>query len=209
LFDTQHFGNFHLHLCLQAGSMSTEDIILHGGTPAARHRRRLVDDLGGNLDIMVVWTQKAECAYSDEPDNCAVTDTTTNNMNGLIGLAVAETNVAYIQSGIETQLRLVHSYRHPTYVEGSIAGLDSFQVALNDITNSSDGIMDDIPGNRAQYGADIVSLLIDDDDPRFCGLAFGGTGMPQMDRMFSVIYWLCASGVYSLGHEIGHNMVSR
>jgi len=55
--------------------------------------------------------------------------------------------------------------------------------------------------NREQYGADIVALIID--DPQYCGLAWLG---PSKNLMYSVTAWDCATGYYSFGHEIGHNL---
>jgi hypothetical protein len=108
------------------------------------HRRRdqVIDDLGGTLDIMVVWTKQAECKKSFLAQDCTTfTTTTENNMRGLIDLAIAETNTAYTASGINTQLRLVHAYREPNYVEAST---DKFSSALNAITITTDGVMDDV-----------------------------------------------------------------
>merc|ERR1719491_1072848 len=61
--------------------------------------------------------------------------------------------------------------------------------------------MDDVHEKREVYGADLVALLID--DPQYCGLAWMG---PTKDRMFSVTSWSCATGYYSFGHEIAHNL---
>ena len=108
------------------------------------HRRRdqVIDDLGGTLDIMVVWTKQAECRKSFLPKDCTTFNSTTeNNMRGLIDLAIAETNTAYTESGINTQLRLVHAYQEPNYVEAST---DKFSSALNAITITTDGVMDDV-----------------------------------------------------------------
>jgi len=49
-----------------------------------------------------------------------------------------------------------------------------------------------------------VALIID--DSTYCGIAWVG---PRIDRMFSVTAWNCATGYYSFGHEIGHNMGCR
>ena len=171
--------------------------------PRVGHRRRdqVIDDLGGTLDVMVVWTKQAECKKSFLAQDCTTfTSTTENNMRGLIDLAIAETNTAYTASGINTQLRLVHAYREPNYVEAST---DKFSSALNAITSTTDGVMDDVHSKRIDYGADIVAFIIN--DSAACGLAWMG---PSSNLMFSVAHWECATGYYSFGHEIGHNMVS-
>ena len=158
--------------------------------------RRLADDLGGNLDVMVLWTTKAECRNSGFNQGCSLSSATKANMESLIDLAIDETNEAYTLSGVETQLRLVHSYRQENYVE------NGFSPVLNAITGTTDGVLDDVHDKRELYGADIVAIIID--DPQYCGIAWLG---PSKSNMFSVTAWNCATGYYSFGHEIGHNMV--
>ena len=162
------------------------------------HRGLVADDLGGNIDVMVVWTKKAECVKSGLAAGCTLTDITENNMRGLIDLAIAETNTAYNLSGVTTQLRLVHAYREPNYVEATTS---AFSMALSSLRSTNDGIMDDVHEKRDIFGADIVAMIID--DSQYCGMAYLG---PSSDLMFSVSSWNCATGYYTFGHEIGHNM---
>lgn len=157
-----------------------------------QEHRGLVDDSGSTIDVMVVWTKKAECRKSNLAVGCTNTATTENNMRGLIALAVAETNTAYSLSGVTTQLRLVHAYREPNYVE---ATSDAFGAALSSITGTTDGVMDDVHTKRNTYGADVVALIID--DAAFCGMAYLG---PSVGLMFSVTAWNCATGCKSNMH---------
>ena len=106
--------------------------------------------------------------------------------------------IAVTASGVATQLNLVHYYREPTYVE---ARSDAFGSALTAISSSSDGVMDNVHTLRTQYAADIVAMIIDASD--YCGLASMG---PSPEKMFSVTKWSCATGYFSFGHEIGHNL---
>jgi len=121
-------------------------------------------------------------------------------MRNRIDLAITETNVAFNSSGVNTQIRLVHAYPDPDYVEASG---NAFSAALSDLRGTSDGKMDDVHANRTQFGADFVAMIID--DPQYCGMAYLG---PRLDLMFSVTKWSCATGYYSFGHELAHNMVS-
>ena len=162
------------------------------------HGRNLQDD-GSILDVMVVWTKKSECRESNLPKGCILTSTTEDNIRALIDLAVLETNTAYTASGVDTQLRLVHAYRHDSYDEDT----GSFSNALSRISSTTDGIMDDVHGQRTLYGADLVALIID--HSQYCGIAYLG---PSITRMFSVTARACATGYFSFGHEIGHNLVS-
>lgn len=172
-----------------------------GGANATFSNRMLQDTNISTFDILVVWTAHAECHNSGEAKSCALTETTTNNMHGLISLAIAETNVAFAASGVYAHLKLVHAYRGD-YTESS--GSNEFDAALNHVTNKNDGKLDDVHAKRQQYGADLVSMIIK--GTNYCGIAWLG---PRIDRMFSVSSVDCATGYYSFGHEIGHNLVRR
>jgi hypothetical protein len=119
--------------------------------------RRLYDDSGANIDVLVVWTKDAECLNSGLPVGCTLTPTTESNMRGLINLAIAETNTAFDLSGIKTQLRLVHAYRDPDYLEPTS---DAFNTALTNLRVKTDGKLDSVHAKRALYGADAVAMII-------------------------------------------------
>ena len=153
--------------------------------------RKLYDDLGGNIDLMVLWTAKAACAAYGDVEGCTITSDHTANMESLVALAVDETNIAFRASGVNTQLLLVRSYQHPSYVETSY---------LQTLEDASSGDMADVHANRIVHGADVVHLIVDLSD--MCGLGYLG---PSIDLMYSVSYWSCATGFYSFGHAIAHN----
>ena len=102
---------------------------------------RGLSDNGDVLDVMVLWTAKAECRNSGLSAGCTLTATTTANMVGRISLAIQETNTAYDLSGVNTQLNLVHAYYEPNYTEAST---DAFGTALSQMRSSSDGIIDNV-----------------------------------------------------------------
>jgi len=146
------------------------------------------------IDVMVVWTAKAECKRANQPQDCTTNASTKSGMRGLIDLAIEETNVAYANSGISLRIRLVHAAILPDYVE------PGFGDSLSQLRSQNDGQLDYVHTWREQYGADVVAMLID--DPQYCGLGYLG---PRKDLMFSVTAWNCATGLYTFGHEIGHN----
>lgn len=150
------------------------------------------------IDALVLWTPNAECRNAGLNRGCARTWMTSLAMTNLVNQAVAQTNVAFSNSGVNVQLNLVHT-QSSTYAEASTNG---FGAALVDITAQNDGKLDEAHALRALYGADIVALLID--DPGLCGLAYLG---PRVDLMFSVTAWNCVGG-YTFAHEIAHNFVS-
>lgn len=147
-----------------------------------------------SMDVMVVWTKRAECKNSDLDSGCTLTKQTRTNMFAKINLAVDETNVAFSLSGINTELRLVHAYLDENYEESDMKS------ALEDITSTFDGKMDDVHDKRQKFSADLVSFWIDSTS---CGLAWVG---PHRNYMFSVVNWACATGYFSFGHELVHNV---
>ena len=159
--------------------------------------RDLLDDLGGNVDVMVVWTARAECARSDLPPGCNLSDQTNNNMLGLVQLAIAETNGAFEASGIQTRLHLAHAYRHPTYVEQDDL---PYERSLESLGN---GRIENVDNERVTYGADVVAMIVE--APGACGIAYRTRGVPEARDMFSVTSQRCATGIFSFGHEIAHN----
>ena len=159
---------------------------LRGYMPDQQQSHRRLSDDGSRLDVLVLWTAKAECRRSGLPAGCTLTTTTKANIEATINLAITETNVGYAASGVNTQLRLVHA---------ALTNYDDtrgFSSALSDLRGTSDAYMNEAHTLRTQYGADIVALLID--DPQYCGLGYLG---PRNDLMFSVTAWNCATGYYS------------
>ena len=142
------------------------------------------------IDVMVVWSPAARTAAGG-----------TTAMQNLVNLAVAETNTAYNNSLINQQLTLVHA-TEVTYTEAG------FSTDLTRLTNQSDGFIDQVHTLRNQYGADEVALIIN--DASSCGLAWLMTTPAASfeSNAFSVTHWDCATGYYSFGHELAHNMGS-
>ncbi len=148
------------------------------------------DESGSILDVMVVYTPAARSAVSG-----------TAAMHTLIDLAVSETNQGYANSGLNQRINLVHR-EEVSYTEH---GTDVFDTALNDLTSTSDGYMDAVHTLRNDYGADMVSLFID--DHTWCGIAWTMQNESHSfaSSAFSVVDYDCATGYYSFGHEMGHN----
>ncbi|MDQ7046915.1 MAG: zinc-dependent metalloprotease family protein [Sulfurovum sp.] len=147
-------------------------------------------DDGSVIDVMIAYTTAAMNVHGD-----------VDGINAYIALSIAESNQAYTNSSIFTQLNLVHT------VEVTDIAND-FSNNLSYMQSTNDGNYDNIHALRDQYGADMVSLFIT--DPRYCGLAYLNTGDLSLDAKtgFSVVSENCAVGYYSFAHELGHNMGS-
>lgn len=129
----------------------------------------------------------------------------------LIKLAVSQTNTAFSYSEVHTQLRLVHAYRHPDYVENVrdiCSDCEDMHDSLLDHITRKDGKMDDVHDLRKQYKADLVAILYDDpagDWSNTCGIAWLGGSSPTKSLMFSATQFDCIDG-YTFAHEVGHNL---
>lgn len=159
------------------------------GEKAATTKSGAEPDSGATIDVMVVYTPLSRFLAGG-----------TAAMQALVNLAIDESNAAYQQSQINPRLRLVHQ-QEINYTESGSFGLD-----LDRLTSATDGHMDQVHALRNTYGADMVSLFIDDDE--YCGLAWLMTVLsPGFEAYgFSVCWWECATGFYTFAHELGHNM---
>lgn len=116
-------------------------------------------------------------------------------MEAQIQLNVDWTNEAYRNSKIKQVLRLADAWE-VAYTEAADIG-NRTHVALSDLANPSDGVIDGVHGARDAVGADLVSLWCF----HGCGKADLFTGLAT--SAFSVANW-SDSAVFA--HEVGHNM---
>ena len=153
-----------------------------------------VDD-GSMIDLLVAYTPLTRQGLGG-----------ASAVQSLIDTAIAETNSAYQRSGVTQRVRIVHTVETSNWVEnGKSVNADtggfSFGDVLGYLRSTTDGRMDQVHGLRNTYGADAVVLLVDIGGS--CGLAYVGSNEATA---FSVVEWSCATGNYSFGHELGHNM---
>ncbi|KAI9009283.1 Metallo-peptidase family M12B Reprolysin-like-domain-containing protein [Hyaloraphidium curvatum] len=151
--------------------------------------RRLSARQVATIDVLVVYTPQARAAVGG-----------TANMEARIRLAVAETNQAYANSRINMVMRLAHAAEI-----GYGSGGDMYQ-DLDRLTATSDGFMDEVHILRDNYGADVVSLWVSVGS--YCGLGWlmGAPSLGFASYAFNVVHYSCATGYFSFGHEVGHNM---
>ncbi len=146
-------------------------------------------DTGAVIDVLVMYTPASRVANGG-----------SDGMQAFIALAVAETNQAYLNSSVDTSLRLTYSAETPYTESGNMIG-DLGRLAAPD-----DGFMDEVSALRDAYSADLVSLI--EESSQYCGVSYQMTteGAAFAGHAFSVVASQCATGYYSFGHELGHNM---
>ena len=132
-------------------------------------------------------------------DICSATENIKATIEGIINLAVSETNHAYTVSNIGTRLRLVYVHYDATYNDVT----NQWETTLGYLRNNNDGQLDYVHAMRDQYGADFVSMLVDTGS--YCGIGYRPQN-PSAGDAFSLTKWSCATGYFSFGHEIAHNM---
>ncbi|RMH04478.1 MAG: hypothetical protein D6702_03215 [Planctomycetota bacterium] len=145
-----------------------------------------------DIDVMVPYTTEAKNVSGG-----------VSGITAKINLAITETNDAYQFSQVSQRLVLVHIEEMVGYTEPS-----SFSQILTDLRGKHDGKMDNVHSLRDQYAADCVSLICKNN--AYCGIAYLMTNVsPSFESSaFSVVNYSCATGYYSFGHELGHNMGS-
>ena len=80
-----------------------------------------------------------------------------------------------------------------------------FAAARDDLKTPGDGRLDEVQGLREQTGADIVALLIDNNEA--CGLA--ADILANEATAFAVVNQSCAVDNVSFAHELGHLLGAR
>ncbi|MBK8807946.1 MAG: T9SS type A sorting domain-containing protein [Bacteroidales bacterium] len=131
------------------------------------------------IRVLVLFTPAAKASVSD--------------IRNTILLAIEETNQSFLRSAINYEIELVY-IAETNYVEHDI-DIDRVRFSLN-----GDGYMDEVHSLREKYSADICVLM--NNDARYCGASYVGA---SSSSAFCVVKaYLCATGNYSFGHEIGH-----
>jgi hypothetical protein len=118
---------------------------------------------------------------------------------GLAQLAVSQMDRSFANSGVAAKLRLVRSTELP-YSEAA-----GFDAAVNDLKTPGDGKLDEVHELRNETGADIVALLIDNNE--YCGLA--ADILATEANAFTAVNYACAVDNVSFSHELGHLLGAR
>jgi hypothetical protein len=149
-------------------------------------------DDGSLIDVLVVYTSAFANHFSNIPANIMAN----------IQLGIDETNQSYVNSGVVQRVRLVHAAQ-VNYTETGAPNTD-----LTRLQNPSDGYLDEVHPMRDTFGADVVSLWVENLGSNTCGIGYLMSTVSHSfeSYAFTVVARSCATGYYSFGHEMGHNM---
>jgi hypothetical protein len=160
--------------------------------PAGRGSRSSAEkdlDDGTLLDLLVVYTPRARSASGG-----------AEAFASLVGLGLAETNLALEKSGVGARVRLVELREVPFTEAGRV------ESDLEILKRENDGALDEVHALRRAHGADLVQLVVEEGDG--CGIAYsmGGAGASFSEWAFSVVERSCIDTTYAMAHELGHNL---
>lgn len=116
------------------------------------------------------------------------------NLAGYVNVAIAATREAWANSGVDGEVEIAGML--------PVGGPDEnghFLTDLADLTGNGDGIWDNVHQLRIDYGADVVSLMVNSSEN--CGLGWPTPYDPT--SMFNVIKYNCE---LAFRHELGHNL---
>ncbi len=150
---------------------------------------RGIDD-GSIMDVIVGYTPEAKAGAGGQAA-----------IEATIELAMQETNTGYANSGATQRIMLVHMFETADSEDGK-----SVSTILGEWRTRDDGRFDEVFALRDTYHADFVHIIT---EVSGCGVAY----FQSTPNDASFENWAfgqttrgCATGGYTYGHELGHNM---
>jgi hypothetical protein len=150
------------------------------------------------VDVLITYTSAARASIGS-----------TTAIVNQIDLMFAKVQSDYTNSGISARLRLADTMEVVLPGDDSSSSQADWQSdALDKIAATQDGIMDEVHARRDALGADLVSLIVNRDDPSSRGIAFL---MQDMGSFFSPFYAFSVVEISDISdgvvmsHELGHN----
>eukprot|EP00588_Corethron_pennatum_P009591 CAMPEP_0194271390 /NCGR_PEP_ID=MMETSP0169-20130528/5178_1 /TAXON_ID=218684 /ORGANISM="Corethron pennatum, Strain L29A3" /LENGTH=480 /DNA_ID=CAMNT_0039013719 /DNA_START=340 /DNA_END=1782 /DNA_ORIENTATION=+ len=143
------------------------------------------------ISLMVVYTKKAMCADAGKPYPCLNNHKTT--IENRIDLGVSQLNEALRNSNGRAKVKLV-KVMSVDYDE-----TPTWSSILSSVSRKQ--LDKTIYNNRDYYKADLVHMVMAKGG--YCGYGYIRTNKGDS---FSLSNYKCATGMYSLAHEISHNL---
>ena len=149
------------------------------------------------VDVAVFYTPAARRAYG------RLYRDATAAIQAEIDLWIAETNQAYMQSGVNQRVALA-AREEVLYAEADDEEGGSIEDLIR-LANPADGHLDIAHTVRERVGADLIHFMSGREDPDVCGVAFFPASLlPQEFIASGLTHQLCGSDTFA--HELGHNM---
>ena len=146
-------------------------------------------DDGSRVDVFVMYTQGAVNQAGGQ-----------TQLDDWLLWAVADSNAIYASSGIALSMRLVGSALAQGYTENASMSNDLYA-----LTDTADGVLDEVLPLRNAARADLVALVRADGGGA-CGIAWLAGGNPSQEGYgYSVTALGCFTN-RTFTHELGHNM---
>jgi hypothetical protein len=154
-------------------------------------------DDGSVIDVIVFYTEKARIAAGG-----------SDNITAQILKAKEDANIGYANSGVIQTIHLIDPYAYDAEVRYDETNFDWVE-ALTRLRENGDGYMDEVHELRDRYNADIVVLIVDNQDS--CGASYSMKTLSVgfAPYAFSLVSRNCSVNNYSLAHELGHVMGSQ
>ncbi len=147
-------------------------------------------DDGSIIDVFVAYTAAARAGAGG-----------TAGIQALINLGIAETNQAYLNSGVIQRVRLAGT------VEVAYAESGDIAIDLDRLRAIADGHMDQVHALRNGSAADLVHLIVGNGGGS-CGIGYVMESVASSFEAlaFAVTARSCVSPNLTFAHEMGHNM---
>ncbi len=175
------------HLEARTGQKTPAAPIPPSVRPFSQVERRALEAKKITIDLMILYTKKAETRY-------------IISLAELVARAVEETNGSFRNSGLENiSLRLVHTQlldydetdgEHFEHLYRMVDGVGPFK---------------GVRKLRDEKHADIVGMIVE--DPSGCGLSTRVAA--DAEEAYFVVHHSCAAITFSIGHEVGHILGAR
>lgn len=150
-------------------------------------------DSGAIINVMVVYTITAKNGAGGQ-----------SAIESIINSSISTMNTTFSNSGITPRVNLVHT-AEVSYTRGEDGSSTGFEIALDDLTDKSDGYMDNVHSLRDTYKADMVQLLFDNNSLGGLAWMMQNVSIAFESYAFSVVHYGFADG-WASDHEFGHNM---
>ncbi len=182
---------------LQSQAMAASQLS-HGSDLPETARAEPLESGQAVVDILIAYTSAVRGSLGS-----------TNSVITQIDLGFARIQDDFANSGISARLQLAGTMEVNLPGDDSTSGQSGWlNDALDQITATQDGIMDEVHARRDELGADLVSLVVRRSDPSSAGIAYLMRGKDSPTARFFGFSVVGVPGLTDgviMSHELGHS----